>query len=226
MVFGTRVIFLLSVFVGASCQTTKPPSFEELPFASRALFIDCGNADGQLALRLRNEGRWFGPLDMEWIAGDKGEWTTEFAGFMGEPLLRVRYVDGLKNLSTRGRWQQQLPQMSVEKQQGFLLVDSHFTPVKLPELPCFFKGKLPRAWFSSLSRFTEDKDAWHYVFDQDKRRMRLRQDKHSSEFCLEFSWRTHWRLIGHHVSYCRRDHEDFPMQLEYKDFLLAWKVQP
>lgn len=161
------LIFWVILFAMFSCQTAPPSEPIVIPMKLQKIFVPCLSGDGAVNMQVYHENALIGSADLDWIANETG-WQAELMDPLGGSILRLNFDNIRKQISSAGPLSSKLPKLSVDGE-GFLTLDGEFSGVKLREMTCFLRGKLPVSWLAKTTAFQRDSQSVRLMFDDAQR---------------------------------------------------------
>lgn len=200
--------YILLLFIFCGCQTTDVGVSPSLPVYFQSAFDSCLTGDGSLSVQLDKGKQLFrGSLQMDWVAHGRKGWAIEIYTPLGQTLLSARYSGG--NFQLQQTKISELSDVSFSRE-GFIQIGSYTVPLKVKEIPCFLKGKLPRTWNKKIVRFQRDRNSAQFLVADSPRNLlvtfqNLSDARKSKLTCVDITLRKFWGLFNQTMRVCIND---------------------
>ena len=199
---NTRKLIILGLnFFLFSCATIQYEKLE-LPIMLLSEFDSCRTGDGSLQINIMYPER-LPMFEIDWAIQNYPSIAMESYNPMGQTVAAI-YYDKDKNIfKGKGALRELSQRLSVVE--NYLYADGYNTGLKINELSCMLKTKLPRKWLNRVvDARSQNNTKYKFNNVEGGRVVETELEKKSSDFssCSRFVMHKYFGLVSYSWDYC------------------------
>lgn len=194
------LVLNLSFFV-FSCATIQYKK-AELPIVYLSEFDSCRVGDGTVLVEA-NTPQKMPEFEIDWAIQKYPSIAMESYNPMGQTIAALYYQADSNRFKARGRLKDLGEKLSVNS--GYIYFEGNNSGLKVRELSCLLKAKLPRKWLAKVIDITsKDNQSFQFSNKDEYREIQTLVRKSSKNFssCSRFKLEKYFGLVSYSWDFC------------------------